>query len=125
MNRDDKNTPIVELSDFVKEFRKARGWEQYNDPYDLAAALSVEAGEILELLLWGKDQDFKSIIASEPKLKEKLGEELVDVFTYVLILGDTIGVDLTQAFFTKMAKNAKKYPIVENSITPRRKRWLE
>lgn len=125
MNKDDKNTPIAELNNFVKEFRKARGWAKYNDPYDLAAALSVEAGEILELLLWGKDQDFKAIIASEPKLKEKLGEELVDVFSYVLILADTIGVDLTRAFFAKMEKNSKKYPIIENSITPRRKRWLE
>lgn len=125
MNKNNKNVTIAELSDFVKKFRALRGWSQYNDPYDLAAALSVEAGEILELLLWGKDQDLKALIAAEPKLKEKLGEELVDVFAYALVLCDAINVDLTQAFFAKMEKNAKKYPVLENGPTPRRKRWLE
>ena len=125
MNKNNANATIAELSDFVKKFRADRGWAQYNDPYDLAAALSVEASEILELLLWGKDQDFRTIIAAEPKLQEKLGEELVDVFTYVAILADSIGVDLTQAFFAKMEKNAKRYPVAENGPTPRRKRWLE
>lgn len=125
MERNDKTTAIAELTIIIKEFRAARGWQDYNDPYDLAAALSVEASEILELLLWGKDQDFKKLIATDPKLKEKIGEEIADVFSYLLILSDAIGIDITASFFNKIAKNAEKYPVLVDGMTPRRKRWLE
>lgn len=126
MAEENHSATVTEMLAFIKEFRDKRGWTGYHDPYDLAVALSVEASEILELLLWSKNIDLKALIAEEPKLKERLGEEIIDAFAYTLVLADAIGVDLTEAFYKKMAKNAKKYPVSEDgSMTPRRKRWLE
>lgn len=50
---------------------------------------------------------------------------MADVFAYLLTLSKAIDVDLIDAFFAKMEKNAHKYPIRQNEITPPRKRWLE
>jgi len=35
------------------EFRREREWEQFHLPKELATALSIEAGELLELFLGG------------------------------------------------------------------------
>lgn len=120
----DHNTTIAELTAFINQFRTARGWDKYNDPYDLSAALSVEASELLELLLWRKNEDVQALIAAEPKLKESLAEEIADVFTYTLTLCDSLGIDLTNAFYTKMRKNGEKFPVIDGTCA-RRKRWLE
>jgi dCTP diphosphatase len=39
-----------------------------------------------------------------------VGEELADVFAYLIRLSDECGVDLSEAFLQKMEKNAQKYP---------------
>ena len=43
------------IKDIIEElikFRNEREWEQFHNPKDLALAISVEAGELLELFLW-------------------------------------------------------------------------
>ncbi len=124
MDKRDTNSKIAELRDFIKDFRIARGWDKYNDPYDVAAALSCEASELLELLLWKKNEDVQALITAEPKLKQRLTEEVADIFAYILVLSDSLNIDLTDAFFSKMRKNSEKYPVI-NGTCARRKRWLE
>ena len=48
MSNNDNNTNIQELKDLLRNFRNARDWQQYHHPKDLAAALAIEAGELLE-----------------------------------------------------------------------------
>jgi NTP pyrophosphatase (non-canonical NTP hydrolase) len=122
MNNND--TTIAQLTKIVQDFRVARGWDKFDDPYDIAAALSVEAAEILELLLWKKNGDNKALIAAEPNLKERLSDEIADVFAYTLVLAHTNNIDLTQAFIDKMKKNAEKRPVTGSQLELR-KRWLE
>ena len=125
MQKRDTTTSIAELQELITNFRKARNWDiKYSDPYDIAAALSVEAAEILELLLWQKNADVKQLIAQEPKLKEKLANEIADVLAFILVLSDSLNIDLSDVFLQKMATNADKYPIIEGESKPR-KRWLE
>ena len=42
--------------------------------------------------------------------KVHLGEELADVFNYLIRLADVSGVDMNRAFVDKMEKNRLKYP---------------
>ena len=119
------NATLAEVSSFIQTFRSARGWEKYNDPYDLAAAINAEAAELLQLLLWKKNENVPALIAQEPLLKTKLAEEMADIFAFLLTLSKAIDVDLIEVFFAKMQKNADKYPIRQNEISPPRKRWLE
>jgi dCTP diphosphatase len=123
MNTTDHDTPITTLKKRMLDVCEPRGWTK-SDPLNCAASLSVEAGELLELLLWRKNEDVFALLAAEPQLKEKLAEELADILLNVLLFAHTIDIDLTQAFLAKMEKNALKYPIEEGG-TKRRKRWLE
>ena len=36
----------------LRQFRDERNWQQFHNPKDLAMALSIEAGELLEAFLW-------------------------------------------------------------------------
>jgi NTP pyrophosphatase (non-canonical NTP hydrolase) len=84
------------------QFRDERDWKQFHNPKDLAAALSIEAGELLEAFLW------KS--ADEAKI-EKVKEELADVLAYAILLGHHYDLDLEQVVRDKVIKNGEKYPV--------------
>jgi NTP pyrophosphatase (non-canonical NTP hydrolase) len=96
---------IRELIDLLETFRDERDWAQFHDSKNLALALSIEAAELNELFLWKKDAD------SEAVDKQRLREELADVFAYALMLAGRHGLDVSQVVKDKIALNAKKYPV--------------
>jgi NTP pyrophosphatase (non-canonical NTP hydrolase) len=73
-------------------------------------SLSIEASEISELFLWKSSQEIDDMLAN-PIKKEKVRDEIADVFAYLLRLSDKLDIDLVKAFYDKMEKNTKKYPI--------------
>jgi len=89
-------------------FRDERDWDQFHQPKELAIALSIEAGELLEHFLWKNPAEVEERIANK---KEEISDELADVAVYLIELADKVGVDLTDAIQRKMAKNALKYPV--------------
>lgn len=48
---------IQEITEALIRFRNERDWDQFHNPKDLALALSVEAGELLEVFLWKSADD--------------------------------------------------------------------
>ena len=91
-----------EIIQALLKFRNERDWEQFHNPKDLALAINVEAGELLELFLW------KS--ASEANV-EKIREELADVFAFAFMLAEKYNFDVKDIVLEKIRRNAKKYPI--------------
>jgi NTP pyrophosphatase (non-canonical NTP hydrolase) len=91
----------------LRDFAKEREWDQFHSPRNLAAALSVEASEVLEHFQWLTDEQSRSLDAEK---KEAVAMELADVFLYLVRLSDRLGVDLLQAAERKMAINAENYP---------------
>ena len=65
-----------EITEALIKFRNERDWEQFHNPKDLALAINVEAGELLELFLW------KNAMDANP---EKVKEELADVFAFAFL----------------------------------------
>jgi len=96
---------IRELIDLLESFRDERDWAQFHDSKNLALALSIEAAELNELFLWKKDAE------SEAVDKQRLREELADIFAYALMLAGRHGLDVSQIVKDKIALNAKKYPV--------------
>lgn len=94
------------------EFRREREWEQFHLPKELATALSIEAGELLELFLWRERESHKDIRA-DPTRMERIREEVADVLIYIMFLSNDLGIDLPAAIASKLAKNEKKYPASE------------
>ena len=86
----------------LKKFRDERDWEQFHNPKDLALAINVEAGELLELYLWKQPDEAD---------KEKVKEELADIFAFTILLADKYGFDVAEIIQEKIKKNAEKYPI--------------
>ena len=96
---------ILEITKALVVFRDEREWKQFHDTKNLASALSIEVAELNELFLW------KSIKESEEVDKERLKEELADVFAYAFLLAEKHQLDVKQIVLDKIARNAEKYPV--------------
>lgn len=93
---------IEEITAKLIAFRDERDWSQFHNPKDLAVALNIEAGELLEAFLWKTSEEAKP---------EKVKEELADVFAYAFLLAEKYGFDVKQIVLDKIQKNATKYPV--------------
>lgn len=91
-----------EIIEALKKFRDERDWAQFHNPKDLSAALSIEAGELLEVFLWKQAED------ADP---QKVRDELADVFSYAFLLADAYQLDVKDIVLAKIKKNAEKYPV--------------
>ncbi len=98
-------TEIEEIIHELVKFRNERDWEQFHDSKNLATAISIEAAELNELFLW------KTIKQSEEVDKEKLKEELADVFAFAFLLADKCKFDVRRIVLDKIKKNGEKYPV--------------
>jgi len=92
----------------LRNFARERDWDQFHAPKNLAAALSVEAAELLEHFQWMSEEQSRRL--SDEK-KREVAQELADVFLYLLQLSDKLEVDLYEAAWSKLEANAAKYPI--------------
>lgn len=95
---------MSEISDIIHkliEFRDQRDWEQFHNSKDLALAISIEAGELLELFLWKGNEDVS---------KEKLKEELADILSFCFLLAEKHQLSIKDILLEKIEKNDLKYP---------------
>jgi len=93
------------------KFRNERDWEQFHNPKDLALAIAVEAGELLELFLWKSPEDAKI---------ERVKEELADIFAFAFLLAEKYNLDVEDIVIEKIRKNNDKYPIEKSKGTARK-----
>lgn len=103
----DAVTTVGDLRACVQDFVRARDWERFHRPRDLAMALSVEASELVELYLW---QDDKASKRSSGLDRTALADELADVVIYALSVCNAVGLDLSEAVADKIRKNEVRYP---------------
>lgn len=101
---------IAPLIEKLIAFRDARQWRRFHSLKDLILSVGIEAGELLELAQWTKDNDLDAKIA-DPQFRERLGEEIADVFIYLLLICERTGIDPIAAANRKIDINAKKYPV--------------
>jgi dCTP diphosphatase len=99
---------LEDLRDTLRGFASARDWDQFHSPKNLAIALSVEAGELLEHFQWLSDLESATLM---PEKLAKIREELADVLLYLVRLADKLEVDLAAAAVDKIEINSKRYPI--------------
>src|SRR5438445_13491883 len=110
----DATTTLADLKSRVLAFARERDWEQFHAPKNLSMALAAEAAELMEHFLWAQP-DASREIAREPAKREKIEEELADVVIYALEFANMTGIDVAAVIETKMAANAKKYPVEKAS----------
>jgi len=96
------------LTQALRDFARARDWEQFHSPKNLAAALTVETAELLEHFQWLTEEQSRNLPGDK---KEQVAQELADVLLYLLQLSDKLGIDLLEAARAKLIANGEKYPV--------------
>lgn len=99
---------LLHLRDALRAFAQARDWDRYHSPRNLAMALSVEAGELLEQFQWLTDDESADL---SPQRREAVVDEIADVLIYLVRLADRLDVDLLDAAAAKIARNEVRYPV--------------
>lgn len=99
---------LDDLRNRVNAFVEERDWSQFHSPKNLAMAMIVEAGEVVEHFQWMKEKE--SLMLNAEK-KEQVGQELSDTLVYLLRIAEVCGIDLIDAANRKIDQNAKKYPV--------------
>jgi dCTP diphosphatase len=100
--------PLLILSERLQDFAQARDWEQFHSPKNLASALCVEAGELLEHFQWLTEEQSRAL---DPEKREAVATEMADVLLYLLQLASRLEVDLVDAAQRKIALNEQRYPV--------------
>lgn len=99
---------LRELSQQLDLFARERDWHQFHSPKNLASALTVEAGELLEHFQWLTEEQSRALT---PEKTQAVGEEVADVLFYLIQLANALGIDPVAAAQVKLQLNAQKYPV--------------
>ncbi|WNJ21205.1 nucleotide pyrophosphohydrolase [Pontibacter sp. G13] len=102
---------ISEVTQALIQFRDERDWAQFHNAKDLALGLSIEAAELNELFLWKQSDEVN---------RDRLKEELADVFNYCLLIAEQQGLDLREIALAKIQQNARKYPVDKSKGSSRK-----
>lgn len=102
----DANTLEV-LRERLARFAAERDWDQFHNPKNLAMALTIEAGELMEHFQWLTAEQAANLPAA---VRDEAALEAADVLLYLLRLCDKLGIDLAAAAQRKLAINEEKYP---------------
>jgi NTP pyrophosphatase (non-canonical NTP hydrolase) len=102
----------------VLAFRRKRNWEQFHKPKELAAAIAVEASELLEVFQWKSHDEVTELL--ESRARERVEDEIADVVILLSYLCHDLELDVNAAVRSKLKKNEAKYP-VEKSFGSARK----
>jgi len=96
------------LARALQQFADARDWGPFHSPKNLASALAVEAGELLEHFQWLTEDQSRQLA---PAQRQAVAHEMADVLLYLVQLSTVLGIDLMDAARAKMTLNAQKYPV--------------
>jgi dCTP diphosphatase len=96
------------LSRALQQFALERDWGQFHSPKNLASALVVEAGELLEHFQWLTEQQSRELPADR---RQAVAAEAADVLLYLIQLCTALGIDPIAAAQDKLKVNAQKYPV--------------
>ncbi|MFJ3215281.1 nucleotide pyrophosphohydrolase [Kitasatospora sp. NPDC086801] len=104
-----------DLRQRLVDFAAARRWEPFHTPKNLAAALSVEAGELLEIFQWLTPEQAAAVM-SEPERAHRVRDEVADVLAYLVQFCTVVGVDPLEALAAKIERNELRFPVPDGPV---------
>jgi len=101
------NGELSDIAERIRMFARARDWERFHTPKNLAASVAIEAAELQEVFQWLSDEQSQNLSRNQIV---RAREEIADVAIYLIRLADRLGVDLGEAILEKLAANGLRYP---------------
>lgn len=99
---------LRDLTLLLEQFATEREWQPFHSPKNLASALVVEAGELLEHFQWLTEAQSREVSVEK---REFIASEIADVLLYLIQLSNALGIDPIAAAQSKVRANALKYPV--------------
>lgn len=100
---------FTSLTKVIREFARARDWEQFHTPKNLAMAIAGEAGELVAEFQWLTPLESEKDSLSADTL-HSIALEIADIQIYLLRLADVLGLDIPSAVREKIAINEGRFP---------------
>jgi NTP pyrophosphatase (non-canonical NTP hydrolase) len=107
-------TDIKELTELITKFRDARDWKQFHNPKDMALSLVLEASEVMEHFQWKNNEEIEKYVTEH---RNEIGEELADVFYWILLISHDLKIDIRSALKKKLIISESKYPVEKSKGT--------
>ena len=98
---------LYDLKQRLRVFTAARDWEQFHTPKNLAMALVAEAAEVVEHFQWLTTAESQTL---DPAKRVEVALELADVLLYLVMLADSLDIDLADVAHRKINLNEKRFP---------------
>ena len=99
---------LRDLARQLDQFARDRDWQQFHSSKNLASALVVEAGELLEHFQWMTEEQSRELA---PEKRNAVAAEMADVLLYLIQLSTALGIDPIAAAQAKLKLNELKYPV--------------
>jgi dCTP diphosphatase len=100
---------LLNVSKINREFRAIAAindWQVYHNPKNLAAAVAVEASELLAEFQWLTAENSQKLNAQQ---KAQVSDEIADVIMYLTELCAQLNIDMADAIHTKIEKNKQRF----------------
>ncbi len=101
---------MAALQQRLSRFAAARNWQPFHTPKNLAAALSVEASELVEIFQWLTPEQSARVM-DDPASAHRVEDEVADVLAYLLQLCEVLGIDALAALAAKIDRNESRFPV--------------
>jgi len=102
----DAHVTIGEVKAQVHRFNEVRDWGRYNTPKNLSAALAVEAAELMEHFQW-ESSESSLVHQNDSKKREKVEEELADIFTVLIEFCNILKIDLSKTVIRRFTDHVR------------------
>ena len=103
MGKTEGNGEISRVQERVEKFCAERDWGQFHGAKDLAIGLITEASELLEIFRFKSEDEIREMFKNSSQ-REKIEDEISDVFFFLLRFSGRHQIDLLEAFEKKMQK---------------------
>lgn len=100
---------LLNLGNINREFRAiaaTNDWQVYHTPKNLAAAVVVEASELLAEFQWLTADDSKALNSQK---KSQVADEIADIVMYLTELCAQLDINMAEAIQTKIEKNKQRF----------------
>ncbi|MHA2362909.1 MAG: nucleotide pyrophosphohydrolase [Candidatus Hodarchaeales archaeon] len=99
---------INNLQNLIADFVKARDWNKFHQPKNLAMSISIEAAELMEVFQWFTHEEVNNLME---ELKPAIEDEIADIMIYLLSFAKITNIDINNAVRRKMARNEDRFQI--------------